>query len=149
MVFDDILQCCAFLDTPAQDPGGETEQSGEGKEIVVTWDDALRKSTLEYQHQSYNILTCNCHSFVANCLNRLKYQTGNWNVANLAMLIFSKGQFVDRPAMLRTYVPFVVVFVLGLLLGGDFFLNTLFLFIFVIVGWFVLGSYCFKKWIHV
>ncbi|KAH6791475.1 RTE1-homolog [Perilla frutescens var. frutescens] len=141
-------QCCTFLDSPAQDPEGETLQSGNGREIA-TWDDALRKSTLEYQHQSYNILTCNCHSFVANCLNRLKFQAGNWNVVNLAILIFMKGQFVSTSAILRTYLPFVVVLGLGLIFGGDIFLTYLAIFICVLVGWFLLGTYCFRKLIHV
>lgn len=123
-------------------------QSGDGREIA-TWDDALRKSTLEYQHQSYNILTCNCHSFVANCLNRLKFQSGNWNVVNLAVLIFMKGQFVSRSAILRTYLPFVIVSGLGLIFGGDVFLTYLSIFFCVLVAWFLLGTYCFKKMIYV
>lgn len=143
-----VLQCCTFLDSPAHDPEDETMQSGDRREIV-TWDDALRKSTQEYQHQSYNILTCNCHSFVANCLNRLKFQAGDWNVVNLAILIFIKGQFVSRLAILRTYLPFVVVLGLGLAFGGEIFLTYLAIFIFVLVGWFLIGTYCFKKLIYV
>ncbi|MFS8010456.1 hypothetical protein Hanom_Chr14g01297311 [Helianthus anomalus] len=50
------------------------------------WDDALRKGTQEYQHRAYNILSCNCHSFVANNLNRLEFQAGGWNVVNLAVV---------------------------------------------------------------
>ena len=144
-----ILQCCTFLDSPAQeDPEGETLQGGNGRE-VTTWDDTLRKSTLEYQHQSYNILTWNCHSFVANCLNRLKFQAGNWNVVSLAVLIFMKGRFVSRLAILQTYLPFVIVLGLGLVFGGGAFLTYLFIFICVLVGWFLLGTYCCKNLIHV
>ncbi|KAK4402269.1 protein RTE1 [Sesamum angolense] len=80
-----------FLDSSAHDSEDELMQNSERREIR-TWDDALRKSTQEYQHESYNILTCNCHSFVANSLNKLKFQGGNWNVVNLALLIFIKGQ---------------------------------------------------------
>lgn len=115
----------------------------------MSWDDALRKSTQEYQHQSYNILTCNCHSFVANCLNKLKFHAGGWNVVNLAVLIFIKGSFVSRIAILKTYLPFVVVFGLGLALGGEMFLTCLALFILVLVGWFLIGSYCLGKLIYV
>ncbi|KAG6397394.1 hypothetical protein SASPL_143561 [Salvia splendens] len=132
--------CCTFLDS--------TAQGGNGRE-VTTWDDTLRKSTLEYQHQAYNILTCNCHSFVANCLNRLKFQAGNWNVVSLAVLIFMKGRFVSRLAILQTYLPFVVVLGLGLVFGGGAFLTYLSIFICVLVGWFLLGTYCCKNLIHV
>lgn len=136
------------MEPPAQEQGGEKVESGEAKK-TMSWDEALEKSTQEYQQQSYNIMTCNCHSFVANCLNRLKYQGGNWNVANVAGTIFSKGKYVDRPAVRRTYLPFVVVFLLGFILLGGFFLDTLFLFILIVVGWFVLGSYGSKKLIYV
>ncbi|GKB93588.1 RTF1 homolog-like protein [Tanacetum coccineum] len=43
-----------------------------------TWDDALLESTQQYQHRTYNILTCNCHSFVANNLNRLEFRVFEW-----------------------------------------------------------------------
>lgn len=143
-----ILQCCTFLDSRALDPGDETIQTRDRREIM-TWDDALRKSTQEYQHQSYNILTCNCHCYVANCLNRLKFQAGDWNVVNLAILIFIRGQFVSRLAILRTYLPFVLVLCVGLAFGGDVFLCYLAIFAFVLVGWFVTGTYFFKKLIYV
>ncbi|KAL8473826.1 hypothetical protein ACS0TY_030618 [Phlomoides rotata] len=141
-------QCCTFLDIPAHDPEEETIQNGDRREIM-TWDGALRKSTQEYQHQSYNILTCNCHSFVANCLNRLKFQAGDWNVVNVAILIFIRGQFVSRLAILRTYLPFILVLCIGLAFGGEIFLAYLAIFIFILVGWFLTGTYFFKKLIYV
>ncbi|KAL7104594.1 hypothetical protein ACP275_08G255400 [Erythranthe tilingii] len=142
-------QCCTFLDSSSHFLQEESIQTGERREEVATWDDALRKSTQEYQHQSYNILTCNCHSFVANCLNRLKFCAGDWNVVSLAVLIFIKGKFVNKTAVVKTYLPFVVVFTLGLFVGGEAFLTYLALFIFVLVGWFIIGSYCFRKLIYV
>uniref|UniRef100_A0A803PFI1 Thioredoxin domain-containing protein n=1 Tax=Cannabis sativa TaxID=3483 RepID=A0A803PFI1_CANSA len=67
---------------------------------ILTWDDAIRKSTQEFQHRSYSLFTCNCHSFVANSLNRLRFNTGGWNVVNLATLIFLKGKWVNRASMM-------------------------------------------------
>ncbi|KAG8383384.1 hypothetical protein BUALT_Bualt04G0006900 [Buddleja alternifolia] len=141
-------QCCTFLDSSLHGSDDELMQNG-GRREIVTWDDALHKSTQEYQHHSYNILTCNCHSFVANCLNRLKFQAGNWNVVNLAILIFIKGQYVSKLAILRTYLPFVVVSGICLAFGGGTFLTYLAIFIFILVGWFLLGTYCFRKLIYV
>ncbi|KAK4388753.1 3-dehydroquinate synthase, chloroplastic [Sesamum angolense] len=40
---------------------------------AITWDDAIQSSSRHYEHKSYNLFTCNCHSFVANCLNRMCY----------------------------------------------------------------------------
>ncbi|KAL3644168.1 hypothetical protein CASFOL_012100 [Castilleja foliolosa] len=116
---------------------------------IVSWDDVLGKSTREYQHQSYNILTCNCHSFVANCLNRLNFEAGNWNVVNLALLILIKGRFVSKLAILQTYSPFVVVFGFGLALGGQTFLTCLAIFDFLLVGWFLVATYCIRKLVYV
>ncbi|KAK9164258.1 hypothetical protein Syun_005160 [Stephania yunnanensis] len=126
----------------------ETEQREEGRKLT-TWDDALRKSTQEFQHRSYNLLTCNCHSFVANNLNRLGYGgSGKWNVVNLAALILFKGRWVNRAAIVRTFLPFVIVSAIGLMLGGWTFFTILASFALVLIGWFLVGSYCFKSLIY-
>ncbi|GAB2282786.1 hypothetical protein Dimus_017321 [Dionaea muscipula] len=120
---------------------------GSGSESSLAWDCALRKSTQEYQHRSYNLLTCNCHSFVANNLNRVGFCGGGWNVVNLGALVFLKGRWVSKGSMVRSFLPFAIIFPIGLALGGLSFLKFLAFFCFVLVGWFVLGSYCFKSWI--
>ncbi|KAK4490683.1 hypothetical protein RD792_001375 [Penstemon davidsonii] len=140
-------QCCIFFNSSAHDIEDESKQY-EARKDNEKWDDALHKSTQEYQHQSYNLLTCNCHSFVANCLNRLKFETGGWNVVNLAILILFKGHWVNNVAIMRTYLPFLVVFSLGLAFGGWTFLTYLAIFISILVGWFVIGTYCFRKMIY-
>ncbi|XP_060192795.1 protein RTE1-HOMOLOG isoform X2 [Lycium barbarum] len=114
-----------------------------------TWESALRKSIQEFQHRSYSIFTCNCHSFVANGLNRLGFQAGGWNVVNLAIFIFLKGRWVNKTSIVKTYLPPLVVLGLGLIFGGGTFLTYLMIFMFVLIGWFLLGTYCFKKLIHV
>ncbi|KAL8158863.1 hypothetical protein V2J09_000400 [Rumex salicifolius] len=62
-----------------------TDQSNENNNpgAVSSWDDTLKLSTQEFQHRDYNILTCNCHSFVANNLNRMRLQGGRWNVIKI------------------------------------------------------------------
>lgn len=115
---------------------------------AVQWDDALRKGTQEFQHHSYSLFTCNCHSFVANNLNRLGFHSGGWNVVNLATLMFLKGRWVSIGAMVRSYLPFVVVCGIGLIFGGSTFLTFLAFFAFLLVGWFLLGTFCFKDLIQ-
>ncbi|KAJ7944218.1 Protein REVERSION-TO-ETHYLENE SENSITIVITY1 [Quillaja saponaria] len=115
---------------------------------ACTWDDVLRKSTQEFQHRSYNIFTCNCHSFVANNLNRLGFRSGGWNVVNLAAFIFLNGNWVSKASMVGSFLPFVVVFALGVIFGGWTFLTFLAFFTFLLVGWFLLGTYCFKNLIQ-
>ncbi|KAJ4963501.1 hypothetical protein NE237_023440 [Protea cynaroides] len=111
----------------------------------MTWDDALRRSTQEFQHRSYNLFTCNCHSFVANNLNRLgNGSTSRWNVVNLATFIFLKGRWVNKVAIVKSFLPFIIILTLGLMFGGWIFATVLASFAFILVGWFLLGTYCFK-----
>ncbi|KAL8200415.1 hypothetical protein R6Q57_011754 [Mikania cordata] len=112
-----------------------------------TWDAALRKSTQEYQHRTYNILTCNCHSFVANNLNRMEFEGGGWNVVNIAALVLLKGRWVSTASMIQAYAPFVIIFFAGITFVGVHFLGFLAFFAFVLVGWYLLGTYCFKNFI--
>ncbi|XWS42115.1 hypothetical protein CRYUN_Cryun17cG0141200 [Craigia yunnanensis] len=135
-------ECCNTPHPSHEYPHDDTRRE------TLTWDDALRKSTQEFQHRSYSLFTCNCHSFVANNLNRLRFRLGEWNVVNLAVLIFLKGRWVSKTAFLRSFLPFVIVSGLGLALGGTTYLSFLALFAFLLVGWFLLGTYCFKNLIH-
>lgn len=111
----------------------------------VTWDDVLRTSTSLYESKSYNLFTCNCHSFAANCLNRLCYGgTMGWNMVSIACLMLFKAHWVDFYAILRAFTPFVVVMCLGLVMVGWPFLIGLFSFSFLLFLWFILGTYCFR-----
>ncbi|KAI9109610.1 hypothetical protein K1719_019240 [Acacia pycnantha] len=129
---------------------GEDDQfmQDETSEDMRTWDDALRKSTQEFQHRSYNLLTCNCHSFVANNLNRLAFLSGEWNVVNLAIYVLLNGSWVSKASILKSVLPFAVVFFLGITFGGFTFLAYWSFFTFALIGWFFLGTYCFKNLIY-
>ncbi|VVB05303.1 unnamed protein product [Arabis nemorensis] len=113
-----------------------------------TWDDALRKGIQEYQHHSYNIFTCNCHSFVANNLNRLAVRSGGWNVVNLAALVFLKGRWVTKTAMVKSLLPTVIIYALGILLGGWTFIVSCSILAVLLTGWFIMATYCFKNLIQ-
>ncbi|KAJ6829951.1 protein RTE1-HOMOLOG-like [Iris pallida] len=116
---------------------------------MITWDDALRKSTQEFQHRPYNLFTCNCHSFVANNLNRMAYSGQHgWNVVNLAGWMFLKGTWVSKTSLVRSFMPFAVLLCLGLLVGSTNFFIIWIVFSFVLVGWFVVGTYCFRNLIQ-
>ncbi|XP_010503781.1 PREDICTED: protein RTE1-HOMOLOG-like [Camelina sativa] len=125
---------------------GQEEESHDEKE--PTWDGALRKATQEYQHHAYNIFTCNCHSFVANNLNRLGVRSGGWNVVNLAALVFFKGRWVSKAAIAKSLLPPVIVYTLGIFLGGWTFIASCSIVSVLLIGWFIMGTYCFKKLIQ-
>uniref|UniRef100_A0A1J3F229 Protein RTE1--like protein n=1 Tax=Noccaea caerulescens TaxID=107243 RepID=A0A1J3F229_NOCCA len=124
------------------------EQEEGSHEKEPTWDDALRKGIQEYQHHSYNIFTCNCHSFVANNLNRLAIRSGGWNVVNLAALVFLKGRWVSKTAMVKSLLPSIIVYALGILLGGWTFIASCSILAVLLTGWFIMGTYCFKSLIQ-
>ena len=114
-----------------------------------TWDDALRSSMHYFENKSYNLFTCNCHSFVANCFNRLCYGGSmSWNMVNVAALILFKGRWVDSMSILRSFLPFVVVLCLGIVMVGWPFLIGLFSFSLLLLGWFLIGTYCAKNLIE-
>ncbi|KAL6963544.1 hypothetical protein U1Q18_034555 [Sarracenia purpurea var. burkii] len=104
--FNGLLPACRMSEASKRDEK-EYNIQDEGLGDLLTWDDALLKGTQQFQHRSYNLFTCNCHSFVAN-LNRLGFESGGWNVMNLAALIFLKGGWVNKASMLQSYLPFVL-----------------------------------------
>lgn len=113
---------------------------------AMTWDDALSASMRHYEHKSYNLFTCNCHSFAANCLNRLCYGGSmGWNMVNVGALILFKGHWVDGMSVLRSFLPFLVVACLGILATGWPFLIGLLSFSLLLMAWFVFGTYCAKS----
>ncbi|KAK2966421.1 hypothetical protein RJ640_003691 [Escallonia rubra] len=112
---------------------------------AISWDDALQSSTRHFEHKSYNLFTCNCHSFAANCLNWLCYGGSmTWNMVNIAALLWFKGRWVDSLSVLRSFLPFIVVACLGVMVVGWLFLVGLLSFSFLLLGWFLLGTYCVK-----
>lgn len=114
-------------------------------EAETTWDDTLKKSVQEFQNRSYNLFTCNCHSFVANNLNRLFYSGHDkWNVVSLAAVMFLRGRWVSTASVVKTFLPFAVVLAIGTLLGGTTFLTGLLAFAAAMTGWFLVGTYCIK-----
>lgn len=112
---------------------------------AITWDDGLLSSTRHFEHQSYNLFTCNSHSFIANCLNRLCYGGSmGWNMVNVAGLVLIKGCWVNSFAVLKSFFPFIVVLCFGLAIVGWPFLIALSSFSLLLLGWFLFATYCVK-----
>ncbi|CAK9180008.1 unnamed protein product [Ilex paraguariensis] len=113
---------------------------------AITWDDALQSSSRLFEHKSYNLFTCNCYSFIANCLNRLSYGGSmGWNMINVGALLLFKGQWVNSLSILRSFLPFTVVLCFGIFMVGWPFLIGLLFFSLLLMGWFLLGTYCVKS----
>ncbi|KAI3505800.1 hypothetical protein L1887_28072 [Cichorium endivia] len=113
---------------------------------AISWDDAVRASRRHFEHKSYNLFTCNCHSFVANILNRICYRGSmNWNMMNVAGLVLFKGRWVGPMAVVKSFLPFIVMACFGVSIVGWPFLIGVFLFSFVLILWFCLGTFCLKN----
>lgn len=137
------VQCCLPVNLAAH----VCKQSYNHSEVgaAISWDDALQSGMRRFQHKYYNLFTCNCHSFVANCLNRLAYNGSvEWNVLNVAALVWFHGQWVDKMSFVRSFLPFLTVTCIGILMAGWSFLVGMAAFSVLLIGWFVFTVYCVK-----
>jgi transmembrane protein 222 len=137
------VQCCL----PVNLAEHVCKQSYNHSELgaAISWDDALRSSMRRFQHKYYNLFTCNCHSFVASCLNRLAYNGSlEWNVLNVAALVWFHGRWVDRMSSVRSFLPVLTVTCIGILMAGWSFLLGMAAFSALLIGWFVFTVYCVK-----
>ncbi|VFQ97722.1 unnamed protein product [Cuscuta campestris] len=113
---------------------------------AISWDDAIHLGMRHFEHKSYNLFTCNSHSFIANCLNRMCYKGSmSWNMVSVAALVLAKGRWVGPFSVVRSFFPFVFVVCLGIFMVGWPFFAALFSFSFLLLGWFVLGTYFVKS----
>ena len=58
----------------------------------------------------------NCHDYVCEALNELKYKNTKWNNVNLALGFLIHGKFVNTGAMLKTWLPFIIFSVILLVI---------------------------------
>ena len=80
----------------------------DGRE-VDEYDEAILKAKLDYKKLEYNFFTNNCHSFVARCLNHLKYKgKTNYTMVHVWWMLTLKGRYVNCKRFLKTYCGFLV-----------------------------------------
>eukprot|EP00090_Calanus_glacialis_P019522 TRINITY_DN29975_c0_g1_i1.p1 TRINITY_DN29975_c0_g1~~TRINITY_DN29975_c0_g1_i1.p1 ORF type:complete len:171 (-),score=45.51 TRINITY_DN29975_c0_g1_i1:116-628(-) len=70
------------------------------------WDTAVSEASEIYSHRMHNLFCDNCHSHVARALNIMLYdQSKRWNMVTLCFLMLFKGRYVSWGAMLKTWLP--------------------------------------------
>ena len=87
------------------------------QEDAEQWDAAIREADEVYRGRMHNICCDNCHSHVANALNRMParaYGIESWDMVKLALLMFVKGRFLSWRAVYAQFGPFCVMFSLVL-----------------------------------
>lgn len=67
-----------------------------------------------------------------------------WNVLNVAALVWLHGEWVDKMSIVRSFAPFAIVSCIGILMAGWSFLIGISAFCSLLIGWFVFAVYCSK-----
>jgi transmembrane protein 222 len=76
------------------------------------WDACIKEANEVYRGRMHNICCDNCHSHVANALNRMPVSAWGiqkWDMVNIAMLMFFRGSFVSWTAILQQFLPFTIL----------------------------------------
>lgn len=76
------------------------------------WDESIREANEIYRGRMHNLFCDNCHSHVANALNRMPikaYGIEKWDMVKLAFLIFFRGSFLSWTGFLYQFGPFLVL----------------------------------------
>ncbi|KAL4617215.1 transmembrane protein 222 [Arapaima gigas] len=76
------------------------------------WDAAVFDASKEYEHRMHHLCWDNCHSHVAMALNLMHYDNStSWNMAKLCLLTFIHSRHVSWVTLLKTWLPFVLLYV--------------------------------------
>ena len=71
--------------------------------------EALLQSSKKYSTKMHNLIFNNCHSYIADFLNRIGYRgANNWNQVSVFFLITFKSKYVSCYRAFRTYLWFMV-----------------------------------------
>jgi hypothetical protein len=79
---------------------------------VERWDDAIQEANQVYRGRMHNICCDNCHSHVANALNRMPitaYRIKKWDMVKICFLVFFRARFLSPSAILIQFGPFCVL----------------------------------------
>ncbi|CAB9515995.1 Transmembrane protein 222 [Seminavis robusta] len=73
------------------------------------WDECVEEANQVYRGRMHNICCDNCHSHVANALNRMpiKAPLGTWGMVQIATLMFFQGRFVSWWGVILQFGPFL------------------------------------------
>lgn len=83
---------------------------------VQGWDRGVTEGSEEYRGHMHNLFCDNCHSHVARCLNLMQYGSSTrWNMVKLAVMMPLHAKYVSTWALIRTWLPSILLLV-GLLL---------------------------------
>ncbi|BHF80584.1 hypothetical protein SprV_0702371200 [Sparganum proliferum] len=83
-----------------------------------TWDRGVWEANAEYKQRVHNLCCDNCHSHVAYAFNSMHYNgKSNWNMYSVWWFIFIHGKYTNFGGFLRTWLPFLILLTIVLLIA--------------------------------
>ena len=81
------------------------------------YDDAIEEGKDDYTQQMYSFCCNNCHSFIARCLNKLRYKgKTNYTMVHIWWMLCIKSKFISLSKFIQSYLGFVIIIILILVI---------------------------------
>ena len=81
------------------------------------YDDAIEGGKDDYMQQMYSFCCNNCHSFIARCLNKLRYKgKTNYTMVHVWWMLCIKSKFISFNKFLQSYLGFFIIVILILVI---------------------------------
>ena len=79
------------------------------------YDKAIEEGMKDYNNKNYSFCFNNCHSYIAACLNKLKYkEKTKYTMIHVWWMLCLKGKYISLNKFIQTYLGFIVVVILSL-----------------------------------
>ena len=76
------------------------------------YDKAVQSAMIKYNKMEYNFFWNNCHSFVANVLNKLNYKgRNNYNMVDIWWMLCTKSKYLSWGDFIKTYSGFFFILI--------------------------------------
>ena len=84
---------------------------------LENYDDAIEGGKDDYMEQMYSFCCNNCHSFIARCLNKLKYKgKTNYTMIHVWWMLCIKSKFISFGKFVQSYIGFVILAIIILVI---------------------------------
>lgn len=82
-----------------------------GRVGAERWDEAIQEANAIYRERMHNICCDNCHSHVANSLNRMPLSSvlGSWNMVIICFDVFFRARFLSWWSVVLQFGPFLAL----------------------------------------
>lgn len=79
------------------------------------YDGAIEGGTQDYSEKWYSFCFNNCHSYVARCLNKLKYKgKTSYTMIHVWWMLCIKSKFLSFSKFFQTYIGFIIMVIIGI-----------------------------------